>query len=123
MGLNTAPTLIQTQQAAITLQNAATGTGNGTAMTLVPGSQSVTLTVSGGVGTIIVEVSFDGGSTYLTQFYQLGLTGAVAASITAAASAAVYVVPVPPGANRLRARISAFVSDAITVTAIERRMA
>jgi hypothetical protein len=113
----------QTDVAAQTLQSAATGTGNGSTITLDAKSQSVLLSASGGIATIIAEWSFDAGATWETAFYTLVLTGAPAAAITVAAGVTRYTLIVPPGASRFRARISAFVSGNITATAIERRLA
>jgi hypothetical protein len=116
---------VATDQAVQILQNAAAGTGNGSALTLDSRSQFVTLTTSGGIGTVIPEHSFDGGATWETAFVEDLLAGAAAllGSITTAAGIQRYRYRAPPGANRLRTRISAFVSGAITCTAIERRLA
>ena len=106
-----------------TLQNGATGTGNGTAMTMDAKTESLNVTVSGGIATVIPEHSFDAGSTWELAVMQDLTTGAAAlvTTITAAVAPQRFIYKHVPGANRFRMRISAFVSGAITSTAIERR--
>ena len=113
---------VLTERAPVTLQNAATGTGNGSTLALDDGTEDMTLAVSGGVATVEAEVSFDGGATWAAHFLRdLSVAATNLTSITAAAGAKRYLYQHLPGATHLRTRISAFVSGAITCVATERR--
>jgi hypothetical protein len=121
--LSAAP-LIPADQSAVMLQNAATGTGNGTPATLDSRSLFVTLSTSGGVSTVIPEHSFDAGSTWETAYVEdlVAGTAGLLGSITTAVGVQRYRYRPSPGVNRVRMRISAFSSGSITCTALERRL-
>ena len=95
------------------LQNAATATGNGTAMNL-SGIASVAVQTTGTFSaTITWEASIDGSNwesvyAYNTRTSQSALT---------ATAADIYLIPVA-GFRLLRARISSYTSGSITATAI-----
>lgn len=112
---------LSVQATTTTTQSAAGGTGNGTSIALAASTEDVSILVSGGVATIVVECSFDSGSTWETVAVTTIASGAVGGTITSALGAARYLVWPPAGATNLRTRISAFVSGAITAVCIERR--
>jgi len=121
--------LLAMSERTVVLQNAAAGTGNGTALTLDEYTESVLIVVQGASVpsmTLQTEISRDGGSTYYAGYAQ-DLINTVLAFVTQIAVANTtelryYYVP-HPGANRLRVRVSALVTGTVTVTAIERRRA
>jgi hypothetical protein len=97
----------------VTLHNAATATGNGTALS-VAGRSRVGLQVSGAfVATVTFEASING-SDYVTlqMFPSNSSTGA-----TTATAAGIWTATVA-GFSLVRARISAYTSGAVTVVAL-----
>lgn len=96
-----------------TLQSAAAAIGNGSAMSDLKEVASVLAVVSGTfVGTITWEVSDDGTNWTVVMATPLA-TGTKASTATAPG---VFAVPTL-GVDRLRARVSAYTSGSITVTA------
>lgn len=118
----------QQDVAVVNLQTAASGTGNGTAMTLDGKSQQVTVSVPAGTYTVIFEHSIDAGVSWLSAFLQdINTAAAVIAApigaIVSPAGTSLYIYRPIPGVTRLRARISVYVAGTPTITAIERRLA
>lgn len=108
-----------------TLQSVAGGNGNGTAITLDANSHEVMIAVSGATAvlSVILEVSFDGGSNHENAFAEdLLAAGGIATLINTVANPTThrYRYRVPPGATRLRARVASFVSGTVTVTGVVR---
>lgn len=95
-----------------TLQSGATATGNGTAMS-VGGLATVGLAVEGiTTATVTIEGSIDGTNYYAVLAYN-PTAGSVASAVTADG---IWIVPVA-GLDKLRARVSAYTSGTIVVTA------
>lgn len=98
------------------LQNAATATGNGQVLDCSIYTAAGLQVTGTFVGTITWEVSNDGGTTWVGILAAPTTTGTGALTATATG---IYVVDV--GAiEKLRARISAYTSGAITVTAFQK---
>lgn len=122
-GNSVAPRL--SDQAAVTLQNAAAATGNGAALALDGTETEVLLTVTStgpAVGTLTLEHSI--GGAFVAASVNLITTLVVdALTIVNPAAGPVYYRYHPvPGATQLRARVSAYTSGTITVTAISRKL-
>lgn len=98
------------------LQNAAGATGNGQILDCA-GYSAAGLQVTGTfVGTITWEVSNDGGTTWVGILAAPTTTGTGALTAT---TTGIYVVDVS-AIEKLRARVSAYTSGAITVTAFQK---
>lgn len=118
----------QQDMPAVNLQTAASGTGNGTAMTLDGKTQQVTVSVPAGTYTVVFEHSIDAGISYVAAFLtDINTAAAVIAApvgtLVSPAGTSMYTYTAIPGATRLRARISVYVAGTPTITAIERRLA
>lgn len=109
-----------------TLQNAAVANGNGTALTVTAGDVVRIVTTASGTpnATINYEWSDDGGTTWYDAWSQdlLAASGisTLVKSVGASTTKQQALFTVPPGGNRVRARISMWVAEAITVTAYKR---
>lgn len=127
MAISTSPNAAPVTETSTTLQNAAVATGNGTALALTLNVKDVLLTFTGASTpnlTAEIELSYDGGSTYLAGYAQTMVDTTVVLATTIAVGATVqrFVWPKPPGATHLRTRISAAVTGSVTVVAIARTL-
>ncbi len=102
-------------QSLVTLQNGATGTGNGQVLTLSPtgsaNGASVQVVMSG-TATITFEATFDSGSSNWTAVAATNVASGTAA--TTATASGIYTIAIP-GAQQVRARISSYSSGTVTV--------
>lgn len=101
---------------------------NTTAVIVMGGMSGVGVLISGGgtlIGSIVPEVSMDGGTTWEQTFFFNGSAAAVlgvpsgglAASITVSSpSASQLTIYTPPGTSNVRVRVSSFTSGSSTAT-------
>lgn len=106
-----------------TMQNAATGTGNGTSITLTPADIQVGITILGATipsSTIVFEVSNDGGTTWELAFLEDALVasgiGTLVNVVAVTTSLLRYRYRPVPGITNIRARVSVYVTGSVTVT-------
>lgn len=108
------------------LQNAAGADGNGTSKTLTPNTIDMLVIVTGasGVLTVNLEMSRDGGSTWVAAVVEdiLATSPTLLSTVVNPIAETLYHFKQKPGYNRFRARISGFVSGTATITVIERRL-
>jgi len=98
-----------------TLQSAATATGNGVAMEIA-GFRSIAVIISGTfVGTVTFEVSHDGSTYEEIVMRKLDATSETYAFAPTAPAA--FAIDLAGGFRYFRARVSAYTSGSITVTA------
>jgi hypothetical protein len=107
---------VQSPSASATLQNAATGTGNGTDM-LVGGLASITVTLTGGVGTFTFTGSEDGTNFVSMAGTQIGAGTPTTFSNYAINGNQVVFQFVVSGFTKFRAAVSAYISGTLTATA------
>lgn len=123
MGLHNPQTNVETTTI---MQNAAGADGNGTSLALTPNTKDVTLIVTGITGalTVNVEISRDGGATWIVGVIQdsLALSVSLVSTVVDPTTTTIYHYLHKPGFNLMRARISSFLSGSVTVTAIKREM-
>lgn len=126
MGLIVSPSIASVVDTTTTLQNAATATGNGTAITLTALTQEVLVTVTGAdtpSGTLAFEHSYDGGSNYVAAYVESLVDTSPTLLTTRAISDTTvfrYRYRPPVGVNRFRARVSVYATGNLTATAIQR---
>ena len=111
-----------------TLQSAAVATGNGTIISLNPGDVLTIKTVGASTptATITFEVSYDG-TNYVNAFLQdmlaAGGIGTLINTVAVSTTPAYSQYSCPPGSQKFRARISAYVAGSVTVTVVQRSRA
>lgn len=108
------------------LQDAAGGTGNGTALALDSAVETVDLTIANSAGTATVIVEVDEGAGYVTALVTELVAGAIALTsgslaFTGNTRRVLFRRNENLKAVSLRARISAIVGGTVTATAITRR--
>lgn len=86
---------------------------NGTAQVALAGQTGAGVTLSGTwTATVVAELSFDGGSTWIATFFEIPNT---AQYVTSVAANGPYMIVCAAGASHARVRASAFTSGTITV--------
>lgn len=86
---------------------------NGTAQVALAGQRGAGVTLSGTwTATVVPELSFDGGATWVATFFQIPNT---AQYVTSVAANGPYVIVCAAGASHVRVRASAFTSGTIAV--------
>jgi len=86
---------------------------NGTAQVALAGQAGASVTLSGTwTATLVAELSFDGGSTWIATFFEIPNTAQYVTSVTANGP---YPIVCAAGASHVRVRASAFTSGTISV--------
>lgn len=116
----------RTEESTVT-QNAGAADGNGTALSLNVNDTELAIRILGAdtpLLDVILEVSFDNGSTYVNAFAEDLLAAAGIATlvnvIAATTSTKRYRYRVPPGASNFRTRIANRATGNATVTVVKR---